>query len=96
MKRSIAALDLLLILPAAIFMLSLAVRHLAFARDAQRIVMWYAGRGWTLWILLIALPLIVLVTGGLALLRERSRLLAAETAMAGVFLGIVAVHMMMN
>ena len=39
------------------------------ARTAQRIVMWYAGRQWTLWVLLIALPFAVLVIGCTALLR---------------------------
>jgi hypothetical protein len=36
--------------------------------------MWYAGRLWTLWALLIALPLTVLVTGCVALLRSLSDL----------------------
>ena len=40
------------------------------ARTAQRIVMWYAGRRWTLWVLLIALPFAVLVTGCATLLRS--------------------------
>jgi hypothetical protein len=31
--------------------------------------MWYAGKAWTLWVLLITLPLVVLVTGWLTLLR---------------------------
>jgi hypothetical protein len=33
------------------------------AHTAQQVVMWYAARLWTLWVLLIALPLAVLVTG---------------------------------
>ena len=33
------------------------------AQTAQRIVMWYAARQWTLWVLLIALPFAVLVIG---------------------------------
>jgi len=33
------------------------------AYAAQRLVMWYSERMWTLWVLLLALPFIVLVTG---------------------------------
>jgi hypothetical protein len=73
-KRPIAALELLLLFPAALFMAALVVRQLqpllaAAAQAAQAIVLWYAGRVWTLWVLLIALPLAVLVTGGAALWR---------------------------
>jgi hypothetical protein len=35
--------------------------------------MWYAARMWSLWILLLALPITVLVTGGAALLRNWNR-----------------------
>lgn len=63
-----AATQLLLIFPALLFMGSLVVRNLAPlqygpAHAAQQIVMWYAGRMWTLWVLLIALPIGVLITG---------------------------------
>ena len=73
-KRAIAATQLLLIFPAALFMTALLVRMLQPlpyepARTAQRIVMWYAGRQWTLWVLLIALPFAVLVTGCASMLR---------------------------
>jgi len=43
------------------------------AYTAQQIVMWYAGRMWTLWVLLITLPLAVVVTGCLTLLRGWSK-----------------------
>ena len=68
-RRVIAATELLLIFPAALFMSALFVRNLQPlqyepAHTAQRIVMWYAQRQRVgLWGLLIALPLIVLVTG---------------------------------
>jgi hypothetical protein len=67
-ERLVAASQLLLIFPAVLFMGSLVVRNLSPlqnepAHTAQQIVMWYAGRMWTLWALLIALPLGVLVTG---------------------------------
>jgi hypothetical protein len=39
------------------------------AHTAQRIITWYAVRGWTLWVLLIGLPFAVLVIGCVALLR---------------------------
>jgi hypothetical protein len=79
--RIIAIFELLLISPAALFMTAL-MRNLPPlqydpAHTAQRIVMWYAGRMWTLWVLLLALPFTVLVTGGAALLHGRSRDLAA-------------------
>jgi len=76
--RLIAAIELALILPAALFMCAVLVRNLQPlqyepAHTAQRIVMWYADRVWTLWLLLVSLPLTVLVTGGATLLRGWSR-----------------------
>ncbi len=74
-KRTVAATELLLIFPAALFMTALFVRNLQPrqyepARSAQQIVMWYAARPHLgLWVLLIALPLAVLGTGCLTLLR---------------------------
>jgi hypothetical protein len=79
--RFIAALELLLIFPAALFMTALVARELRPlqyepAHTAQQIVMWYAGRMWTLWVLLLALPFAVLVTGCATLLRGWNRDLA--------------------
>ena len=77
-KRAIAAAELLLIFPAALFMTALFVRNLQPlqyepAHTAQRIVTWYAARPRIgLWVLLIALPFAVLVTGCGALLRKWS------------------------
>lgn len=73
-KPAIAATQLLLIFPAALFMAALFLRELQPmqyepARTAQRIVMWYAERQWTLWALLISLPCAVLVIGCATLLR---------------------------
>lgn len=67
-RRAIATTELLLILPATLFMTALVARALyplgsEPAHTAERIVQWYAERQWTLWILLVALPLAVLVTG---------------------------------
>ena len=75
-KRAIAATELLLIFPAALFMTALFVRNLQPlqyepAHTAQRIVTWYAARPRIgLWVLLIALPLAVLVSGCGTLLRR--------------------------
>jgi hypothetical protein len=77
-KRAIAATELLLIFPATLFMTALFVRNLQPlqyepAHTAQRIVTWYAARPRIgLWGLLIALPLTVLVTGCVTLLRSWS------------------------
>ena len=75
-KRTIAATEMLLILPAVLFMAALFVRNLQPlqyepAHTAQQIVAWYSARPRVgLWLLLIALPLVVLVTGCAALLRN--------------------------
>ena len=69
MRRTIAALEVVLIFPAALFMTALFVRNLQPqpaqpAHAAQQIVMWYASlRGVGLWLLLITMPLAVLATG---------------------------------
>jgi hypothetical protein len=77
-ERLVAASQLLLICPAVLFMGALVVRNLSLlqnepAHTAQQIVTWYAGRMWTLWALLIALPLGVLVTGCIMLARSWSK-----------------------
>ncbi len=73
-KRAVAAGQLLLIFPAVLFMGALVVRELQPlqnepAHTAQRVVMWYSARMWTLWVLLITLPFAVLVTGCVTLAR---------------------------
>jgi len=73
-KRALAAAQLLLMFPAIPFRGALVVRQVSPlqhepAHTAGRIVMLYAGRMWTLWALLITLPLAVLVTGCVTLLR---------------------------
>ena len=74
-KRTTVGVQLLLIFPAALFMTSLLLRTVGApqnepARTAQQIVSWYSGRLWTLWLLLVALPLIVLGVGCATLLRS--------------------------
>ena len=71
-----ALVQALLILPAVLFMTAVVVQNLPVqnepAHTAHRIVMWYATRHWTLWVLLIALPMAVLVIGGITLARYRN------------------------
>ena len=77
-KYTLAITELLLIFPAALFMTALFVRNVQPpqfepAHTAQQIVTWYAMRPRTgLWGLLIALPLVVLVTGCATLVRRWS------------------------
>lgn len=74
-KSALALTEVLLVFPAALFMTSLFVRNIQPqqyepAHTAQRIVDWYAGRPHIgLSVLLVALPLVVLSTGGLTLWR---------------------------
>ena len=76
MKRAIAATELALIFPSALFMTALFVRNLQPlqyepAHTAQQIVTWYAMRPRTgLWLLLMALPAAVLLIGCGALVRS--------------------------
>ena len=77
MKRALAAAHLLLISPAVLFLVAVVVQGMQSlqkrsAHTAHNIVMWFAERMWTLWILLLALPLSVLISGCIALLRDSS------------------------
>jgi len=74
-KRAVIGAQLVLMFPSVLFMGALIVWALQPqqnepAHAAQQIVMWYAERMWTLWLLLIALPLVVLVTGCVTLARN--------------------------
>jgi len=77
--RFVAALELLFVFPAVLFMSALFARNVQPlqyepAHTAQRIVDWYAARPHVgLWILLIALPLAVVVIGSATLMREWHR-----------------------
>ena len=113
-SRVLIAIELALILPAALFMTALMVRNLSPLQDepahtAHQLVMWYSGRMWTLWVLLLALPMTVLVTGVALLRRNWNRdpqlalqthrttlLLALITLGAGGILTFVALHMAAN
>ena len=74
-KRAVIVAQLLLIFPSALFMGALVVRELQPlqnepAHTAQQLVMWYSFRMWTLWVLLIALPFTVLLTGCVTMARS--------------------------
>jgi ABC-type Fe3+ transport system permease subunit len=79
MPRFLAALELLLVFPAVLFLTSLVVRSIQPqqfepAHTAQRIVDWFASSTPIgLWLLLIALPLSVLIIGSATLLRDWRR-----------------------
>jgi hypothetical protein len=100
----VATLQTILLLPAAVFMAALGLRAIPmFERSAQGVVMAYAARVWTLWVLLLAFPLCVAAAGSLTLLSNRveagaeaSRVVAAVTAAAFAILAIVVVHMLAN
>jgi hypothetical protein len=74
--RALAALELVLIVPATLFMTALIVRSLQPqqyepAHTAQRIVDWYAARMHIgLWLFLMVFPLAVLVIGCVSLVRS--------------------------
>lgn len=78
-RRSVAALELLLVFPAVLFMTALFARSIQPqqfepAHTAQLIVDWYAARTHIgLWLFLIAFPLTVLLIGAVMLLREWRR-----------------------
>ena len=101
--RKLAALESLLIAPAMLFMAALVTRYLHFPSPAQQIIDWYAHRMWTLWVLLLALPLIVLLTGCGALriqqtksIQRAPRAIYATTVAAGVIVTVVVLHMLAN
>jgi hypothetical protein len=103
----VATLQLVLILPAALFMFALFARGaFAPAAGAENLVLWYSARMWTLWLLLLALPFAAFVAGAAMLLRSevfavvRAHfgtlcLAAMEIAAAGI-LAIVVLHMAAN
>src|SRR5262249_37721136 len=75
--RFAAFIEVLFLFPAVLFMIALVVRYLPAqyepAHSAQQLVMWYAARMWTLWVLLLALPFAALVTGCVPLLNSWNR-----------------------
>jgi hypothetical protein len=101
-RRIVAAVELMLIFPAALFLTAVVAPSLIShpAPAALRLVMWYAERIWTLWVLLLALPLIALIIGCSTLRRLRpdldTLLVAVGTLAAGGVLAVVILHMLAN
>ena len=103
----IGALQFVLILPAALFLFSVfASAAFPPATRAQAYTHWFEGRMWTLWVLLLALPLASFVAGAATLLRRESLAVlrahfgtlcvaAMQVAAAGI-LAIVVLHMAAN
>ena len=69
-RRIIAATQLVLIFPAALFLTAVVARHVQSLQFAQEIVTWYSVRYWTLWVLLISSPLVALLNGCIVLLHN--------------------------
>ena len=95
--RIIAAVELVLIFPATLFMAALVLRNLQPlqyepAHSAQQLVMWCAGRTWTLWVLLLGLPFTVLVSGCVTLLHTWNRDIALRDT-ARQSLAMIRAHM---
>lgn len=76
LRRALAAVEVVLIFPAALFMTALFLRNVQPqqfepAHTAQRIVDWYAARTHVgLWLFLMAFPLAVLAIGCASLARS--------------------------
>lgn len=96
-KTTVAAMELVLVVPALIFFTAIFLRNFFPTDDngAQQIVLWYAGRTWTLWILLVGLPMATLTLGvgtvlngwgnDASLREDTSRALAALRAHLTIF-----------
>jgi hypothetical protein len=85
-RRIIAATEIVLIFPAALFLTAVVARQLQplqFA--AQQIVTWYSVRYWTLWVLLIALPFAAFLTGCVTLLGNANTGAGASQAVKQLF-----------
>lgn len=71
-RTAVAAMEFVLVAPALIFFAAIFFRNFFPINDngAEQIVQWYAGRHWSLWVLLIALPMTVLILGFSTLFRS--------------------------
>ncbi len=105
-KRLVPIIQSILIIPAAVFMLALISRSLG-ATGAARVVDWYSGRLWTLWLLLSLFPFAVFVIGFFSLwgewrgearplLKPVILVVAGLTLIAAIILAIVGIHVLVN
>jgi hypothetical protein len=114
--RLAAGLQAALLFPALLFLTAVLVGtgdppQYELVRVAQGIVTWYAARMWTLWLLLLILPLAVLAGGCLTLLRSSNQavelpvaaaapvatfLVAGTTFTSAGVLAVVVLHMLAN
>ena len=107
----VAAVEVALIAPAALFMAALLLRAIPPANDPvnpfQHFVLWYAAHPWTLWTLLLGLPMLVAASGAAVLLQSWTEfraalahwpilLVAATTVTAAGTFGFVVLHMLAN
>jgi hypothetical protein len=112
--RVVAVIQIALISPAALFLTAVLVAagdqppRYDLARFAQSLIDWYSVRAWTLFLLLLTMPLACLITGSITLLKSAGRSLVGLTTpiatllvgwatitSAGV-LGVAALHMLAN
>jgi hypothetical protein len=89
------------IAPAALFMAALVARRLpqaGLAVPADHLVDWYAARMWTLWLLLLLLPMAAFVSGCVALAQAWTPRFpfVATTLVSAIILAIVVLHMAAN
>ena len=71
--RFIAAVELILIFPASLFLIAVVARHFEpLGNPARQIALWYAYRFWTLWVFMLTMPLAALLIGCVTLLRNQS------------------------
>jgi cytochrome b561 len=95
-KIAIAIIELLLVLPAALFMTELFVRNIQPspyqpAESARRIVEWFSARPhFGLGVLLIALPFAAFVIGGTTVLRSWVNDAEFRRAILGAFAAVRA------
>ena len=107
----VAALDVVLIVPGALFLTAVLVGlgdppQYELAHVAQRIAGWYSAQRWTLPVLLMGMPFAAFVMGCATLLQPQSMavirqhvttiLVAATTLAAAGIMAIVVLHMAAN
>jgi len=109
-------MEVVLIIPAVLFLTAVLLRYLPqqpeIASGARQIVTWYADRLWTLWALLVTLPLLALLTGCVTLLQHHREIvermsmepgtqvarhvIAGSTIAAGLILVVAGLHILAN